>query len=650
MASEAKALSPSVLRGALADAPCLAYLYASPLVHRQFGEKVPIDVLDTSAERDILRAALLESNRAIALRDEVATSDNLRMLVTLGCRALHYSGHGMPRCLAFENGRGEMHPLEVSMMKKLFSAGGGAEGVRFVFVSACHSESAGAAFVEAGVPHVVAVRKDARVSDESSKIFAKNFYLALLRSRTVRQAFDIGQASVEAAPGARRRGDASGAKFMLLPLGADHDVPVFGDAAPGRFLDETRRAPRNTCDTAVPRLAGRNVDMQELFMFLANGCRCVTVRGAPGVGKTALATKACHYISERNLFDNICFIPVAGTAAGGEGGEGGEGGDGGDGGGGSGGTLHPVCAAIAEAVGGAARDCRSERELFEALQRSGDRTLLLLDGCADGAARSPGWVRVLTQMLRRTTQVSLLITASTREGDGEDKEEKEGEDEEQEGEEKEDGGSIIGEGEKVLLLRDLDALSAAQLFILKCPRNLTLQEMRATGQVDALQCLADSELLAALGGHPLAISRVAQLLEKFATLQALEKALLPKVKGMVARARSGKGASGGGGATPPAGGGGGGARGGGGGAKVGGASWERAEAKDEGEAKGGVCGAKGVEAKAGSLAGRDEYEFVVRQELDQRTGSRADDGAGCALWMSLAWGAAGEQPTVEWAR
>ena len=93
------------------------------------------------------------------------------------------------------------------------------------------------------------------MSDESSKIFAKNFYLALLCSRTVRQAFDIGQASVEAAPGAQRRGDASGAKFMLLPLGADHDVPVFGDAAPGRFLDETRRAPRNTCDTAVARLA-----------------------------------------------------------------------------------------------------------------------------------------------------------------------------------------------------------------------------------------------------------------------------------------------------------------------------------------------------------------------------------------------------------
>ena len=91
-------------------------------------------------------------------------------------------------------------------------------------------ESAGAAFVEAGVPHVVAVKHDARVSDASSKIFARSFYLALLVGRTVRQAFDIGQAAVEASPNAHKWGQASGAKFLLLPAAANHEVAVFGDA------------------------------------------------------------------------------------------------------------------------------------------------------------------------------------------------------------------------------------------------------------------------------------------------------------------------------------------------------------------------------------------------------------------------------------
>jgi hypothetical protein len=38
------------------------------------------------------------------------------------------------------------------------------QGVRFVFVSACHSETAGRAFAQAGVPHVIAVKNDSQVT------------------------------------------------------------------------------------------------------------------------------------------------------------------------------------------------------------------------------------------------------------------------------------------------------------------------------------------------------------------------------------------------------------------------------------------------------------------------------------------------------
>jgi hypothetical protein len=58
---------------------------------------------------------------------EVATSQNLRMLVTLGCRALHYTGHGLPACLAFEVSASLLHGLDAEKLKRLFAAGGGSQ-------------------------------------------------------------------------------------------------------------------------------------------------------------------------------------------------------------------------------------------------------------------------------------------------------------------------------------------------------------------------------------------------------------------------------------------------------------------------------------------------------------------------------------------
>ena len=55
--------------------------------------------------------------RSIEVRVEAATSDTLRTLVTLGSRALHYSGHGHPDFLSFENGRGGNSLIKISFKK-----------------------------------------------------------------------------------------------------------------------------------------------------------------------------------------------------------------------------------------------------------------------------------------------------------------------------------------------------------------------------------------------------------------------------------------------------------------------------------------------------------------------------------------------------
>lgn len=73
----------------------------------------------------------------------------------LGCKALHFSCHGIPEGLCFEDGRLGLQRVWVEQLKALLKKG--RLSLQFVFVSACYSRAIGDVFVEAGVPHVVCV-------------------------------------------------------------------------------------------------------------------------------------------------------------------------------------------------------------------------------------------------------------------------------------------------------------------------------------------------------------------------------------------------------------------------------------------------------------------------------------------------------------
>ena len=80
--------------------------------------------------------------REISIRVQFATSEAFGSMLTLGCRALHYSGHGDTNSLHFEDGVGTVHPLPYNDLKRLLGAGA-ASSVRLVVVSACKSGSVG---------------------------------------------------------------------------------------------------------------------------------------------------------------------------------------------------------------------------------------------------------------------------------------------------------------------------------------------------------------------------------------------------------------------------------------------------------------------------------------------------------------------------
>jgi len=208
----------------------LTVLFSAPLVFRNAQDKLqPIEMLAFDNEREIVCQCFREASRDIDLKFDTATVHRLRTSVTLGCRALHYSGHGHENFLTFEDGKGGLHAVNEVELRQLCGAGA-TEGtnVEFVFVSACYSKLAGEAFVGAGVSHVVCCQQDL-LQDSAALAFTRAFYLALAVGRTVRDSFEIGKQAVNVSPSVPNA-EAEMEKFLLLPEGGNHDVQVFKGA------------------------------------------------------------------------------------------------------------------------------------------------------------------------------------------------------------------------------------------------------------------------------------------------------------------------------------------------------------------------------------------------------------------------------------
>ena len=254
-----------------------------------------------------------EARRNLSVRFEHATTDRLRTLVTLGqCCGMHYSGHGDPNFLSMEDGRGNAHFVHVPALKKLLQAGS-LSSLRFVFVSACYSEAAATAFVEAGVPHVIAVRITTRVSDKAAHAFTRAFYLALAMGQTIKESFDIGVQAVATAPNVPE-GEVEGGKFLLLGSGAHDEAPF-----PSLGVVEAWQPPppAGRGQGPLPALAecflGRNVETYCVIKAILDR-RLVSVTGAHGVGKSAVAVSAINYLAERHYYsDGVVYVDCGGV-------------------------------------------------------------------------------------------------------------------------------------------------------------------------------------------------------------------------------------------------------------------------------------------------------------------------------------------------
>ncbi|OWZ20721.1 hypothetical protein PHMEG_0004836 [Phytophthora megakarya] len=310
----------------------LGVLFSAPLVGKDIhGKYHPIAELDVKREYSILQKSLIEASkfakrpatgndvsgingpgtlsriyqcpRQISVVAKFANTDTFRAMVTLGCRALHFSGHGDENHLYFEDGMGLVHPIPHKGLQELFSAGGGGDEstLRLVFVSACSSAPLAYAFVSCGIPHVIGVRTNQKIEDYAAIEFTRAFYLALATGKSVGASFTIAQQSVAKSPNIRGP-MAVAEKFMLLPEDGDHSEIIFPLAA----VESTntinlepmkkKRYPKLWFDDLPAMCQGfcnRSVEVYKiclaLMMTQSRITRLVTICGEEGIGKTAVA-------------------------------------------------------------------------------------------------------------------------------------------------------------------------------------------------------------------------------------------------------------------------------------------------------------------------------------------------------------------------
>ena len=475
-------------------APCrLGYLYSAPLVHKVGGQAKELDMqdamhIDIGQEVGRLKRTLHDAQRRILFRAEVATVKNCRKLLTIGCRMLHYTGIGKPSCLIFEKEKpvGETNVLNIETLTELFAAGG--VRTQLVFVSARHSEIVGRAFIAAGVRHVVAMKWDAKVSDRAACIFAEFFYLSIAMGRTVRQAFEVATTAAVTETGT----SADDEQFLLLPAEGDHDLAIFDDAEVGDFVDESPPPVPNTCDPPPVPFVGRNVVVQEvvgLLSMVSQGNRCITIRGKQGVGKTALASRVCQYLAERNMFDAIYLVPLQRKDYRSY-------------------EKETLCKVMGSAIG--FEDASNEREIVFLLQdkHPSGRVIMVLDGPDRFFGRSNSLVQVLSYLLSRIHGLHLLITAE---------------------------GSVLSSGsgrlesssEKVVHLGPLSDVATAHMLANVAPPGFKIEEMMSrpyATREEAYAELAASPVIRELRGHPKAIVMFAPLLEDNRLEGLLDKA------------------------------------------------------------------------------------------------------------------------------
>ncbi len=321
--------------------------------------------LDYEDECYRLWTALGDADRRLLLTDRGTVDDFVDAVVALRPTAVHFTGHGGPGALLFEDEAARRHPVAIDEVVRRLRRGGDEALPRLMFIAACHGASVGGragasagtkdeARDEAGdaraddpkMTDPAPVRDDASVAaalnragfadvigyfgpvgDAQSTRIEAAFYAALVGGASARAAVRRGRA-IAAKPHGRAGGythvyPLGWAQLALYHRGADQPVATTREARAvdihrrglrrrGRRLDRAGMTP-----DGVERLhhgfIGRRTPRATVIGNWLDGQRLQVVHGLGGLGKTALCAEVAPILARR--MGGVPLLALDGTAA-----------------------------------------------------------------------------------------------------------------------------------------------------------------------------------------------------------------------------------------------------------------------------------------------------------------------------------------------
>ena len=235
------------------------------------------------------------------------THQNFTEMLDRKPRALHISCHGeqepnLEYYLILETPEAEGIKLTRKEICNMLSV---PVTLDFVFVAACKSQNLGDMFLQAGVQHVICVKKQAYIADEAVLRFTNRFYQNVFRDGTrICEAFEKARNDVKTLVS---KGQAD--MFKILVQDSDETNHVCKEFKLQKAVSDDQK----WCDISdkadirlIPssqELEGRQEVLQQIIKnFVDPNTRVLVLAGVPGVGKAALTIEMLHYFDIRNMF------------------------------------------------------------------------------------------------------------------------------------------------------------------------------------------------------------------------------------------------------------------------------------------------------------------------------------------------------------
>ncbi|CAI2375874.1 unnamed protein product [Moneuplotes crassus] len=243
---------------------------------------------------------------------------NLANVLVVKPKILHFSGHGKRGAgegendfLVLEKENFENDNLTGKMIKELFAQNKEKDDmIKVAVVLSCESQKVGEVFENAGIGHVICIRRECEVDDHACLEFVKTFYNSLLIGKkcSVCEAFEQAKAAVK-----HKMKATEANKFLCL---SDHRNKVNQCRTVFQLdLGDSHNLSVKPKIEALPNrertLIGREQIIVRVMKEFENNQRCVWFTGDHGIGKSAIAKEIAHLFYDRNYCrDGVLYLAL----------------------------------------------------------------------------------------------------------------------------------------------------------------------------------------------------------------------------------------------------------------------------------------------------------------------------------------------------